>query len=474
MEFYVGKNSRVFGPYELNEIQRRMDEGRIDGSELVWHRRRTEWGPFASDEIFQTDKDSREYLVTLLELREQLHHQIGDLRKDAAEETEAHSMHMADSGSDAFDRDLVLSTISADQDMLYEIDEAINRIEYNKYGICEISGKQIPNDRLDALPWARFTVETQSRLENGGNLPQRKLGQLKNLVGTAPKDNPSELILEEEGKTTNPDSNNGNFMEEETTKNPSEIVSNSDLKDKLGRMLTSLTENERKVIELRFGLKDGERRTLDEIGKEFGVTRQRIQQIESKALERLRHPAQLQQVTELHKSRGVSMVQKPKPTGESPEASERDPEVSSTFSTIGEEPKIWIHINDEQRGPYPSAEVKQFLADGLLEGTELAWHEGLDGWTGLSILFGIEVPNERKPVEVEAMDSTSGNEPGIWILRGDDQFGPYPLEQVRQSLIDGQLDGSELAWHKGLEAWRNLFNILSELDATETKSAAYN
>ena len=155
------------------------------------------------------------------------------------------------------------------------------------------------------------------------------------------------------------------------------------------------------------------------------------------------------------------MVQKPEPTGASPEALERDPEVSSTFSTSGEEPSIWIHMNDDQCGPYPSAQVKQFLADGLLEGTELAWHEGLDGWVGLSILLGIAARNEMEPVEVEAIGSTSGNEPGIWILRGDDQSGPYPLEQVRQSLVDGQLDGSELAWREGLDKWGSVKDVLA-------------
>ena len=168
------------------------------------------------------------------------------------------------------------------------------------------------------------------------------------------------------------------------------------------------------------------------------------------------------------------MAQKPEPTGESPEAFERDPAVSSTFSTLGKEPSIWIHMNDDQYGPYPSAQVKQFMADGLLEGTELAWHEGLDEWVGLSILFGIEVPNERKPIEVEAIGSTSGNEPGIWILGGDDQYGPYPPTQVRQFISDGLLDGSELAWHEGVEDWEDILKLLNELDTPETKSADHN
>ena len=121
MEIYVGKNSRVFGPYDLEEIQRRLDEGRIDGSELIWYKRWVGWVPLAKDEIFQADIDSRKYLVDLLELRDQLHRQMEDLRKEAAEEMSSYSPLTADSGTENFDRDVALSTLSADQDILYEI-----------------------------------------------------------------------------------------------------------------------------------------------------------------------------------------------------------------------------------------------------------------------------------------------------------------------------------------------------------------
>ena len=113
MEIYVGKNSRVFGPYDLEEIQRRLDEGRINGSELVWYKMRVGWVPLAKDEIFQADIDSRKYLVDLLELRDQLHHQMRDLRKEAAEEMSSYSPLTADSGTENFDRDVTLSTLSA-------------------------------------------------------------------------------------------------------------------------------------------------------------------------------------------------------------------------------------------------------------------------------------------------------------------------------------------------------------------------
>ena len=80
-------------------------------------------------------------------------------------EASAFGMHQADAGSDAYDRDFALSLLSQEQDALYEIDQALKRIELGTYGICEMSGKPIPHARLEAIPFARFTVECQSQLE---------------------------------------------------------------------------------------------------------------------------------------------------------------------------------------------------------------------------------------------------------------------------------------------------------------------
>ena len=74
------------------------------------------------------------------------------------------------------------------------------------------------------------------------------------------------------------------------------MTSFSLLKDKLGDVLCSLSEREQKVLELRFGLGDGDARTLDEIGRQFQVTRERIRQIEAKALRKMRHPTRLRQL----------------------------------------------------------------------------------------------------------------------------------------------------------------------------------
>ena len=118
------------------------------------------------------------YYNTLLELRERLLNQMSGLAKESAEEMPGYSLHMADSGTDNFDRDFALSLLSSDQDAIYEIEEALKRIERNTYGICELTGKPIPKARLDAIPWTRFTVEAQAQLEKEGALRQRRLGAL--------------------------------------------------------------------------------------------------------------------------------------------------------------------------------------------------------------------------------------------------------------------------------------------------------
>ena len=92
------------------------------------------------------------------------------------------------------------------------------------------------------------------------------------------------------------DTNFGDFIEDKAAENPSDMTSYSLLKDKLQDVLSSLTERERKVLELRFGLGDGYARTLEEVGKQFKVTRERIRQIEAKALRKMRHPTRIRQL----------------------------------------------------------------------------------------------------------------------------------------------------------------------------------
>src|SRR4051794_207848 len=113
----------------------------------------------------------RQQKARLLQLRDSLLDSMagvsGDILRSRAEGSEASAfgMHQADAGSDAYDRDFALSLLSQEQDALYEIDQALKRIELGSYGICEMSGKPIPRARLEAIPFARFTVECQSQLE---------------------------------------------------------------------------------------------------------------------------------------------------------------------------------------------------------------------------------------------------------------------------------------------------------------------
>ncbi len=118
------------------------------------------------------------YYQHLLELREQLLKQMSGLAKESAQEMAGYSLHMADSGTDNFDRDFALSLLSSDQDAMYEIEEALKRIEKETYGVCELTGKPIPKARLEAIPWTRFTVQAQAQLEREGALRQRRLGAL--------------------------------------------------------------------------------------------------------------------------------------------------------------------------------------------------------------------------------------------------------------------------------------------------------
>ena len=87
------------------------------------------------------------------------------------------------------------------------------------------------------------------------------------------------------------DSHLGDFIKDERNVSPEEYATNEMLKDEIASVLLTLTEREEKVIRLRFGLEDGKSRTLEEVGQMFGVTRERIRQIEAKALRKLRHPS---------------------------------------------------------------------------------------------------------------------------------------------------------------------------------------
>ena len=117
------------------------------------------------------DSFTRAQKDKLLQLRDAMVDSMAGVAQDTlraraeGSEASAFGMHQADAGSDAYDRDFALSLLSQEPDALYEIDEALKRIDLGTYGICEMSGKAIPRRRLEAIPFARFTVECQSQLE---------------------------------------------------------------------------------------------------------------------------------------------------------------------------------------------------------------------------------------------------------------------------------------------------------------------
>jgi DnaK suppressor protein len=129
------------------------------------------------------DSFTRGQKEKLLQLRDAMVDSMTGVAQDTlrsraeGSEASAFGMHQADAGSDAYDRDFALSLLSQEQDALYEIDQALKRIELGTYGTCEMSGKQIPRARLEAIPFARFTVECQSQLEK-----QNKMSRVRQSV----------------------------------------------------------------------------------------------------------------------------------------------------------------------------------------------------------------------------------------------------------------------------------------------------
>lgn len=141
------------------------------------------------------------YYKILIELHERLLNQMDGLAKESAEHLQSYGLHMADSGTDNFDRDFSLSLLSSDQDLVYEIEEALKRIEKGTYGVCELTGDPIPPARLKAIPWTRYTVKAQAKLEKEGALQQRRLGAL-GTVDSADS-SPPPLEIEDEADAVN-------------------------------------------------------------------------------------------------------------------------------------------------------------------------------------------------------------------------------------------------------------------------------
>ena len=152
----------------------------------------------------------RQQKEKLLQLRDAMVDSMAGVAQDTlrsraeGSEASAFGMHQADAGSDAYDRDFALSLLSQEQDALYEIDQALKRIELGTYGVCEMSGKPIPHARLEAIPFARFTVECQSQLEKQ-NKASRVRQSVTSLFGLT-EDEGGESEAEESEATPAPES----------------------------------------------------------------------------------------------------------------------------------------------------------------------------------------------------------------------------------------------------------------------------
>jgi RNA polymerase-binding transcription factor DksA len=115
---------------------------------------------------------------TLTSLREKLTGDRATRSLDAREEIPSFSEHMADAATDSYDRDWALAMASSNQALLYEIDQAVNRIFSGHYGVCEITGEAIEAERLRAIPWTRFSTTAQAALEERGAVHRPHLGEL--------------------------------------------------------------------------------------------------------------------------------------------------------------------------------------------------------------------------------------------------------------------------------------------------------
>jgi DnaK suppressor protein len=141
----------------------------------------------------------------LLDLRDDLVDAMSGMTRDtirnAPEGSEASGsgMHQGDAGSDAYDRDFALSILAKEQDALYEIEQALRRIKQGNYGVCELSGEKIPQPRLEAIPFARLTVQCQAQWEKEyGNRRFRPSNEVGFSGGNTLDDEDSDAVLLDE------------------------------------------------------------------------------------------------------------------------------------------------------------------------------------------------------------------------------------------------------------------------------------
>jgi DnaK suppressor protein len=113
--------------------------------------------------------DIERFKKRLEELRDQMTHLIRDTSESVktADQTKGYSQHQADEGTDDFDRTITLEVTSKEFNILRQIERALDKIQEGTYGVCDISGEEIPLARLEAIPYACMTVKAQEKLEKG-------------------------------------------------------------------------------------------------------------------------------------------------------------------------------------------------------------------------------------------------------------------------------------------------------------------
>lgn len=127
-------------------------------------------------------KKWRPYYRRLVQLREELARRQAHLANDALEEKPSFSLHMADAATDMNDRDMALSMLSTEQDALYQVEQALDRIVHRTYGVCELTGKPIETARLQAIPWTRFSAAAEKQLERDGATGHAQLARRRELT----------------------------------------------------------------------------------------------------------------------------------------------------------------------------------------------------------------------------------------------------------------------------------------------------
>jgi RNA polymerase-binding transcription factor DksA len=128
-----------------------------------------------TDQKPEIDPKWRHHFNVLLDLRKHLRLQKRNRKEEVTEFSTKLQREQADVATNSYDRDWALAVLSSDQNALYEIHDALSRIRAGTYGVCQLTGKLIPEERLKAIPWTRFTAEAERQLEQRGELASTKL-----------------------------------------------------------------------------------------------------------------------------------------------------------------------------------------------------------------------------------------------------------------------------------------------------------